>query len=156
MVAVLSFLLFSGLFLVFEEVLFGLWRPMLGLLREPVGLREEPRSVRLEPPSPVNGSSFLSKLLSCSWKDLESGTLLKVDLLSRESLLEDNLISSSEESVKFCIFNNSLDGFLAILSLFLLSLLLDPDERSRSLPLLPESFVLRILSLLFRFGSVPP
>ena len=129
---------------------------MLGLLRDPVGLSDEPGSVRLEPPSPVIRSSFFSKLLSCSWKDLESETLLQLDLLSSKSLLEDNLLSSSEESVKFCIFNNSLDGFLAILSLFLLSLLLEPDDRSRSLPLLPESFVLRILSLLFRFGSVPP
>ena len=63
--------------------------------------------------------------------------------------------SSSEESEKFCIRNNSLDGFRAILSrLLVLSLFLDPEDLSLSGPELPESLIGLFLD--FLPGSVPP
>ena len=152
---------FSGLWRFFLDARLGLWLDLglclltLGLFLELVGLSEEAWSVLLDAPSVRNLSSFLSCRWSCSWKDRESDTL-EPRLLLRISLLDDILISSSEESEKFCIFKSSLDGLRAILSLFLLSLFRDPEDLSLSAPLLPESLIFLSFPLDLLPGRVPP
>ena len=65
------------------------------------------------------------------------------------------LLDKDHTPEQFCIRKSSLDGFLAIFSRLLVrSDFLDPDDLSRSGPLLPES----LIGLFFDFlpGRVPP
>ena len=118
----------SGLCRDFLDDFFGLCRLMFGLLLELEGLTEEARSVLLDAASVACFSSFLSAVWRLGSENLEPRRFIEWN-----SLRTVRRKSSSEESEKFCIRNNSLDGLRAIFSpLLVLSLFLDPDDLSLS------------------------